>query len=113
MAEQLLNTIINRKYRLLSVLGGGAMGIVYRAAQLDDEGLPLREVALKMIGQQYFLQEPEAVQRFHREVRVAMRLSSPNAVTVYDYGQTGQGALYFTMELIRCSKVMADYKVRV
>ncbi len=44
-----LGQLISGKYRLLSVLGEGDMGVVYRAEQLDAEGQPLREVALKMV----------------------------------------------------------------
>lgn len=68
--------IISGKYRLLSVLGEGAMGVVYRAEQLDVEGQPLREIALKMV-QPSFSRDPDFARRFLREVRIAARLRSP------------------------------------
>ncbi len=85
--------LINGKYRLLAVLGEGAMGMVYRAAQLDAEGQPLREVALKVV-QPAFSRDPDFARRFLREVRVTAQLRSPHTVTVYDTGQTEQGQLY-------------------
>ena len=91
--------IIGGKYRLLSALGEGAMGVVYRAEQLDAEGQPLREVALKTIQPQ-FSSDPNFSRRFLREVRIAARLRSPHTVTVYDTGQTEEGQLYYAMELV-------------
>jgi serine/threonine protein kinase len=49
MADIQAGTVIDAKYRILDVLGRGGMGIVYRAEQLDIEGQPMREVALKML----------------------------------------------------------------
>jgi len=100
MVEGPQGQLISRKYRLLAVLGEGAMGVVYRAAQLDAEGQALREVALKMV-QSAFSRDPDFARRFLREVRVTARLRSPHTVTVYDTGQTGEGQLYYAMELVR------------
>jgi serine/threonine-protein kinase len=99
MAEEIHGTIIGGKYRLLALLGEGAMGVVYRAEQLDAEGEALREVALKMI-QPGFSRDPSFARRFLREVRVAAKLRSPHTVTVYDTGQTDDGLVYYAMELI-------------
>ena len=100
MAEGPHGQLINGKYRLLAVLGEGAMGMVYRAEQLDAEGQSLREVALKMV-QPSFPRAPDFARRFLREVRVAARLRGPHTVTVYDTGQTEQGQFYYAMELVR------------
>src|SRR5262245_47474827 len=100
MAEKILDSLIDGKYRLLGMLGRGAMGEVYRAAQLDVEGRPLREVALKMIRPESSL-DPNFSRRFLREVRVAARLRNPHTITVYDSGQTEERQVYFTMELIQ------------
>jgi serine/threonine-protein kinase len=91
--------IISGKYRLLSVLGEGAMGVVYRAAQLDAEGQVLREVALKMV-QPSFSRDPDFTRRFLREVRVTARLHNPHTITVHDTGQSEAGQLYYAMELV-------------
>lgn len=80
MAEKTHDSLIGGKYRLLTILGRGAMGEVYRAAQLDVEGQPLREVALKMIRPEYSL-DPNFSQRFLREVRVAARLRNSHTLS--------------------------------
>lgn len=100
MAQEAFGKIIGGKYRLRSLLGKGGMGIVYRAEQLDVEGQPLREVALKMI-QLEFSRDPNISRRFLREVRVAASLRSPTALIVHDSGLTQEGQLYFAMELVR------------
>jgi eukaryotic-like serine/threonine-protein kinase len=104
MSEIAAGTIISGRFRVLAVLGKGAMGIVYLAEQLDHAGEPLREVALKTIRPDSGTDPELAAQlgtRFLREVRVAARLSSPNTVTVHDSGKTEDGVLYFSMELVR------------
>ena len=81
-------------YRILALLGRGGMADVFRA---EDERLG-REVALKAVPPE-FARDPERVERFEREVRAAARLSHPNIVTVYEYGQ-GEGLHFYTMELM-------------
>jgi serine/threonine-protein kinase len=76
------------------------MGVVYLAEQLDVEGVPQRQVALKTMRPE-FAANPDFVRRFLREVRVAMRLRSPHVVTVYDSGEDDAGWLYYAMELVR------------
>lgn len=100
MAQEAFGKIIGGKYRLLSVLGKGGMGIVYRAEQLDAAGQPLREVALKMV-QPEFSHDPNLSQRFLREVRIAAKLRSPHAVVMHDSGLTQERQLYFAMEFIQ------------
>lgn len=92
--------IIGGQYRLLSVLGEGAMGIVYRAEEFDIEGYRLRDVALKMM-QPKLSHKPSFRQRFLREVRAATKLQSDYIVRVYASGQDEDGRLYFVMELIQ------------
>ena len=102
MADSLIGTNISGKYHLRAILGRGAMGEVYRATQLDVEGEPLREVALKMIRIESSL-DPLFYRRFLQEVRVMAKLHSPHTVTVYDSGQTETGQPYFAMELVNGS----------
>jgi formylglycine-generating enzyme required for sulfatase activity/serine/threonine protein kinase len=104
MAEKTSGKIIGGKYRVLSELGRGAMGVVYKAEQLDVEGRALREVGLKMVRPELSLDPQlasEFSRRFLREVRIAARLSNPHIVMVHDFGQAEEGQLYFTMEFIR------------
>lgn len=100
MIEEITGKIIGGKYRLLSLLGEGAMGVVYRAEQLDTEGSPLREVALKMIQPGLSL-DTAFSKRFLREVRMTAKLRSPNTVVMHDSGQSEEEQLYYVMELIR------------
>ncbi|MGE0823381.1 MAG: ankyrin repeat domain-containing protein [Candidatus Binatia bacterium] len=98
-AESVQNKILGGKYRLVAPLGQGAMGVVYRAEQLDVEGHVLREVALKTLRPE-LARDPDFSRRFLREVRVAARLRNPHTVTVYDSGLDSEGELFYTMELV-------------
>src|SRR5574338_642281 len=71
------------------------MGTVYRGWQLSVD----REVAIKVIHPK-LAGDRSAVKRFLREARLASRLSQPNIVNVYDFGQS-EGVLYLVMELLR------------
>jgi tetratricopeptide (TPR) repeat protein len=81
-------------YEILSLLGRGGMGVVYKARQLAPERL----VALKMIraGE---LATPADVHRFRQEADEAGRLDHPHIVPVYDFGEHG-GQYFFTMKLV-------------
>jgi len=79
---------------VLSVLGAGGMAEVYRAR---DTRLG-REVALKVVNAA-FATDPELVQRFEQEARVAGALRHPNLVALYDVGRY-EGVPYFVTELL-------------
>jgi hypothetical protein len=81
-------------YQVLSVLGAGGMAEVYRAR---DTRLG-REVALKVVNSA-LATDPELVQRFEQEARVAGALRHPNLVAVYDVGRH-DGVPYFVTELL-------------
>jgi serine/threonine-protein kinase len=71
-------------YEILSELGRGGMGIVYKARQTRSG----RIIALKVFRKDY-LTHPEALRRFRREARAAARLSHPNIVVVHECDQDG------------------------
>ncbi|QDT53052.1 Serine/threonine-protein kinase PknB [Caulifigura coniformis] len=81
-------------YEVLSVLGRGGMGVVYKGRHLQLN----RSVAIKMplVGTHATQAERE---RFHREAEAAARLQHPGLVPVYDVGEH-RGRLYFTMEFV-------------
>ena len=82
------------KYQILSVIGKGAMGIVYHAY----DPIVKRDVAIKLLSS-LDLDEPELISRFEREARLAGGLRHPNIVTIYDLGQF-QGRPYIAMEFL-------------
>jgi serine/threonine protein kinase len=81
-------------YELIEPVGRGAVGIVYRARQLDlDRLVAVKELAQLGAG------DPEIAKRFLREALVAADFNHPNIVTVYDYVEEAGGA-YIAMEYL-------------
>lgn len=81
-------------YVVLEKLGEGGMGMVFKARHRRIQ----RVVALKLLPP-VATKSPDAVQRFHREVEVAARLTHPNIVAAYDAGEAN-GAHFLVMEYV-------------
>jgi eukaryotic-like serine/threonine-protein kinase len=92
--EKRLRRALGDDYELLSLLGTGGFGRVYRVRDLHLE----REVALKVL-QPLLTRDAEVVERFRREAQLAAGLSHPNIVNIFDIGGRS-GLLWYTMELI-------------
>jgi eukaryotic-like serine/threonine-protein kinase len=86
-------TVVDNRYALSGLLGGGGMGKVYLAC---DRVLD-RDVALKVLREQY-AEDEEFVERFGREAKAAASLNHPHIVSVYDRGTAEDGTYYIAME---------------
>ncbi len=84
------------RYKILSLLGRGGMGHVYRAEHL---GLG-REVALKILAPVKGAAAADFPERFAREARAIGRLDHPGCVRIFDHGQERDGSQYIAMEVI-------------
>jgi serine/threonine protein kinase len=83
-------------YRILGLLGEGAMGRVYEAEQQQ----PKRRVAIKVMHRHHLVDDLHA-RMFLREVETLGRLKHPNIAAIYESGHTADGRDYFAMELVR------------
>lgn len=107
-----MDTLIGRslnRYKILSLLGQGGIGSVYKAL---DSTLQ-REVAIKVMKPD-LARRPDFRDRFLQEARIAARLDHPNIVQVHDFGQSGD-MLYIVMEYIPGSnlrKILQDLKAQ-
>ena len=90
-------------YRILRMLGQGAMGIVYEAEQAN----PRRTVALKVVRGGKIVDDL-AVRLFQREVETLARLKHPNIAAIHESGRTETGQHFFAMELVH-GPILSDY----
>jgi len=93
-----VGTLIESRYRVLTVIGSGGMGTLYRVSDeaRSNEILALKTVRLKT----QTTERAESAERFQREFQLLTQLRHPNLVSVYNFGITTNSELYFTMEWI-------------
>ncbi|MCI6284062.1 Stk1 family PASTA domain-containing Ser/Thr kinase [Selenomonas sp.] len=89
-----MNRILDQRYELEELVGGGGMADVYKAT----DRLLQRPVAVKILHEQ-FQRDQEFIEKFHREAQAAARLSHPNIVNIYDVGVSA-GEHYIVMEYV-------------
>src|ERR671924_1012672 len=92
VSDTLIDTLFDRRYRIVRRLGSGGMATVYLA---EDEVLG-RRVAIKILSGRY-ANDGQFVERFRREAKSAAGLSHPNIVSIYDRGEA-EGTYYIAME---------------
>jgi tetratricopeptide (TPR) repeat protein/tRNA A-37 threonylcarbamoyl transferase component Bud32 len=94
--EEMTGTVLEEKYRLVRVLGSGAMAHVYEAEQLRLG----RSVAVKVMRGS-LLGDKKSLERFRNEGLAASRINHPHAIAIYDVGVTQAGVPFLVMEHLR------------
>jgi serine/threonine protein kinase len=96
-ADPLVGRVLDGRFRIVRRLATGGMGRVYVAEQRGLE----RTVALKVLGVDPGRKVDASFRdRFFREAKLCSKLSHPNTVRIYDYGQTEDGVFYIAMEFL-------------
>jgi serine/threonine-protein kinase len=90
-----VGTLVGERYRIVSRIGIGGMGAVYRA----EHTMMRRDLAIKVLLPELGGKE-EFARRFEREAESASRLDHPNIITVTDFGHTADGSLFLVMEFL-------------
>ena len=95
VVDPLIGAVVGDRYRVVSRIGVGGMGAVYRA----EHTMMRRDLAIKVLLPELGGKE-EFARRFEREAESASRLAHPNIIAVTDFGRTNEGALFLAMEFL-------------
>ena len=105
-AQGLIGVTLDGRYRLEAVLGEGGMGSVFRATQLAMD----RKVAVKLL-KPHLTSDEQALQRFAHEARATMKVESPHAVKVLDFGVTPLRDYYMVLEYLDGRTVQRELEI--
>lgn len=93
--DPLIGKKLGGRYELVSVLGRGGMGSVYKAHQIDID----RMVAIKTLHTSR-IADSQVIQRFRSEAQAVSRVRHPNTVMLYDFGVSEEGVPYLVMDIL-------------
>jgi serine/threonine-protein kinase len=93
--DPMVGTLFCDRFQITEVLGGGGMGMVYRARHL----LMQRDVAIKILHTK-MVGNADALKRFKVEAQAASTFSHPNILNVHDFGVSNQGQPYMVMDYL-------------
>ncbi len=96
-------SLLAGRYEILSEIGEGGMGQVYRARRRDDSVV----VAVKILRKE-LMSDAEAVLRFRREAQAASSLTSPHVARILDVGASAEGQPFLVMEYLDGTDLMAE-----
>jgi serine/threonine-protein kinase len=105
-AAGLVGLTLDGRYRLEAVLGEGGMGAVFRATQLAMD----RKVAVKLL-KPHLTSDEAALQRFAREARATLKVDSPHAVKILDFGVTPTRDYYMVLEYLDGRTVQRELEI--
>ena len=102
VTDPFIGAVVGERYRIVSRIGVGGMGAVYRA----EHTMMRRDLAIKVLLPELSGKE-EFARRFEREAESASRLDHPNIITVTDFGRTAEGSLFLAMEFLAGTSLSA------
>ena len=93
--DQIIGRVIADRFEVVSKIGEGGMGAVYRATQRGMD----RQVAIKVLLRD-LVRSDTVVKRFHLEALAISKLRHPHTIQIFDFGETDDGLLYIAMEYL-------------
>lgn len=93
--DDLVGKVLAGRFKILSKIGQGGMGAVYKAEQIRMG----RVCAIKVIPHE-MAKDRDAIDRFDREAKMSALINDQHAVTVYDFGETEDGMYFLAMEFV-------------
>ena len=88
--------IFEGRFQIISVLGQGGVGVVYKAKQTHMNKL----VAIKTLMASVVSADEASFKRFEQEAQAASSLSHPNIISIFDFGKSVDGLAYLVMEYL-------------